>query len=374
MAVAMRGLRLRPTYEQLIGVAVSDELRNIKFPNRDAKFLRDGFVLSQLDGEGMRAMEHQQEMAAKEAFKESLLKQIASNTGANMNDLRSESSSQTRRDRINRAVYYNIDVDPPPEEEISSMSVQGEGLDQIYSQDENMPSVSSLTTSSESRSRLVADYEGRIQQLQAEHEEELRMNELQALKNIDMLQKRVKQELENAEYEKEMEEKKRLTLAAIKDGETIEFNRMSDDKNFRTKGTKNKKPEEDDPNPPRAKSRGPTTPSLPASSSGLGRGPAVVVQAKTKTKSRSRSPHDYPESTHEPKGPRGRPAAMQPAVKRAVETNPTKDLHTDEDYWKKQTVSYLKQQLKLRGFTKDRNEDKSRMVKKDYIRELMKKL
>ena len=201
MAVAMRGLRLRPTYEQLIGVAVSDELRNIKFPNRDAKFLRDGFVLSQLDGEGMRAMEMQQEMAAKEAFKE--------NTGANMNDLRSESSSQTRRDRINRAVYYNIDVDPPPEEEISSMSVQGEGLDQIYSQDENMPSVSSLTTSSDSRSRLVEDHQGRIQQLQAEHEEELRMKELQALKNIDMLQKRVKQELENAEYEKEMEEKKR---------------------------------------------------------------------------------------------------------------------------------------------------------------------
>ena len=93
---------------------------------------------------------------------------------------------------------------------------------------------------------------------------------------------------EQEKQEKEMEEKKRLTLAAIKDGETIEFNRMSDDKNFRTKGTKNKKPEEDDPNPPRAKSRGPTTPSLPASSSGLGRGPAVVVQAKTKTRSRSR--------------------------------------------------------------------------------------
>ena len=47
MAIAMRGLRLRPTYEQLIGVAVSDELRNMKFPNRDAKFLRDGFLLSQ---------------------------------------------------------------------------------------------------------------------------------------------------------------------------------------------------------------------------------------------------------------------------------------------------------------------------------------
>ena len=72
MAIAMRGLRLKPSYEQLIGVAVSDELRNVKFPNRDAKLLRDGFVLSQLDGEGMRQMEKQQEMASKEAYEEHL--------------------------------------------------------------------------------------------------------------------------------------------------------------------------------------------------------------------------------------------------------------------------------------------------------------
>ena len=68
MAVAMRGLRLKPTYEDLIGVAVSDRLYNIKFPNGNAPFLRNGFILSQLDGEGMRAMEMQQGMASKEAF------------------------------------------------------------------------------------------------------------------------------------------------------------------------------------------------------------------------------------------------------------------------------------------------------------------
>ena len=44
MAFAMKGLRLKPTYEQLIGVAVSDGLENIRFPNRDATFLRNGFV------------------------------------------------------------------------------------------------------------------------------------------------------------------------------------------------------------------------------------------------------------------------------------------------------------------------------------------
>ena len=60
MAIAMQGLRLKPTYEQLIGVAASDGLEQIKCPNRDSTCLRNGFVLSQLDGEGMRIMENQQ--------------------------------------------------------------------------------------------------------------------------------------------------------------------------------------------------------------------------------------------------------------------------------------------------------------------------
>ena len=36
----MKGLRARPTYEQLVGVAKSNGLEHIKFPNRDAKFIR----------------------------------------------------------------------------------------------------------------------------------------------------------------------------------------------------------------------------------------------------------------------------------------------------------------------------------------------
>ena len=58
MTNSMQGLRVKPTYEDLIGVAVPDGLENIKFPNRDAKFLREGFVMSQLDGEGMRQIEN----------------------------------------------------------------------------------------------------------------------------------------------------------------------------------------------------------------------------------------------------------------------------------------------------------------------------
>ena len=65
MAYAIKGLRVKPNYEGLKNVAVSDKLYNIKFPNRDSTFLRNGFVLNQLGGEGARTMGKQQEMASK---------------------------------------------------------------------------------------------------------------------------------------------------------------------------------------------------------------------------------------------------------------------------------------------------------------------
>ena len=43
MAIAMKGLRVRLQYEDLIGVAKPDGLEHIKFPNRFAEFLREGF-------------------------------------------------------------------------------------------------------------------------------------------------------------------------------------------------------------------------------------------------------------------------------------------------------------------------------------------
>ena len=43
MAIAMEGLKLKPKYGDLINVAVSDGLGHIKFPNRNAQFLRNGF-------------------------------------------------------------------------------------------------------------------------------------------------------------------------------------------------------------------------------------------------------------------------------------------------------------------------------------------
>ena len=86
MAIAMRGLKVKPTYGNLIGVAFPGGFEHIKSLNRDAESLRDGFILSQLDGEGMRQMQLQQEQAVKETFKEHLFKQASDTTGGNIYD------------------------------------------------------------------------------------------------------------------------------------------------------------------------------------------------------------------------------------------------------------------------------------------------
>jgi len=101
------GLRIRPLYSQLIGTALSDDNKNIKFPNRDATFLRNGFELSQLDGEGQRAMERQEQMMASENYKQSLIKQIAKNSGMSASSLRSEVDSQNRQTSVKSMLSFS---------------------------------------------------------------------------------------------------------------------------------------------------------------------------------------------------------------------------------------------------------------------------
>ena len=69
MSIAIKGLRVKPNYEGLINVAVGDKLYNINLFNRDSIFLRNGFVLSQLDGEGMRQMENNKKWQVKNHIK-----------------------------------------------------------------------------------------------------------------------------------------------------------------------------------------------------------------------------------------------------------------------------------------------------------------
>ena len=78
MAIAMRGLRAKPSNEQLINVAMPDGLEHIKCPNRDSTFLRNGFILSQPAGDGMRVMEDQQKRHIKEVYMDSAFRSLAS--------------------------------------------------------------------------------------------------------------------------------------------------------------------------------------------------------------------------------------------------------------------------------------------------------
>ena len=105
MAQAMKGLKLKPSYEQLVNVAVSDGLELIKFQNRNAQFfLRNWFILSQLDGEGARIMEEEQKRHIQEVYMDSALKSLTRDPG---NDsisncsFKSAHTQNTQTERIN---------------------------------------------------------------------------------------------------------------------------------------------------------------------------------------------------------------------------------------------------------------------------------
>ena len=55
--------------------------------------------MSQLDNEGTREMQRQQEMASKETYQEHLLKQVAINSGAKLSDLKNGANAETQTDK-----------------------------------------------------------------------------------------------------------------------------------------------------------------------------------------------------------------------------------------------------------------------------------
>ena len=201
MAIALQGLKVRRQFEDLIGVAFSNGLDNIKFPNRNASCLKNGFVMSQLDGEGMRTMERQQEMASKGSYKEHLLKQIATNTGANIHDLGNDSHQELRTDRINQALnpqFYNRsqsdhEMEPmhslPPSDETEirdDMSTRTMPL----SETTYPPSLNSRQAMSDNvanQSSAVADLTGEIERQRLIAENELRQQDIRQTRQLEIV-------------------------------------------------------------------------------------------------------------------------------------------------------------------------------------------
>ena len=81
------------------------------YPNRNVPILRNGFALSQLDGEGMRVMEEQQKRHIKEVYMDSALKPLASDPGNDsISNLSSKSAhtQNTQTERINEMITESV--------------------------------------------------------------------------------------------------------------------------------------------------------------------------------------------------------------------------------------------------------------------------
>ncbi len=76
VAMMTDGLKRRQTYEEVVDYIEHDPDK-IKYPNRTAKYLRNTFELSQLDGVGQALLEQQQAAEIKEKIKDYQIQQLA---------------------------------------------------------------------------------------------------------------------------------------------------------------------------------------------------------------------------------------------------------------------------------------------------------
>ena len=382
MSYAIQGLKVHRRYEDLINVAVSDELRNIKFPNRDASFLRNGFVLSQLDGEGARIMEKQQEMASKQAFKESLLKDIAINTGSNLHELRNQHEADLRTERVNQALnpnpqFYNIsqsDHDHDMETLHSSSASEDTGMRDdmaVSSKTTSLPSLDSnaMSVDVEHQSSAVADHTGEIERQKQIAENERLQQEIrhsQQLENVrqqaaSVLQATT-QELTESHRNEAIAYVTNLTENAFKklNKQNQEIHQMAsnDERTRQTITTlKNqlRNQEKEQETPIRAIPKAKTEPPF-----------------KFNTETMGVKDDENPETTHEPKGKRGRPTNIRrtiekqnknqkgngyevddqtPQNKTKKPTHDTeKDMSRSRTHWRQANRGYLVDQLSKHGW------------------------
>ena len=386
MAYAIQGLKVKPTYEQLINVAVSDGLEQIKFPNRDASFLRNGFVLSQLDGEGARIMEKQQEMASKQAFKESLLKDIAINTGSNLHELRNQHEADLRTERVNQALnpnpqFYNISQSDHEMETMhsSSSSEDTEMRDDmaVSSKTTSLPSLDSNAMSVDvaNQSTAVADHTGEIERQRqiAENERlQLEIRQSQQLENVrqqaaSVLQATT-QELTESHRNEAIAYVTNLTENAFKklNKQSQEIHQMAsnDERTRQTITTlKNqlRNQEKEQETPIRAIPKAKATPKA-----------KTEPPFKFNTETMGVKDDENPETTHEPKGKRGRPTNIRrtiekqnknqkgngyevddqtPQNKTKKPTHDTeKDMSRSRTHWRQANRGYLVDQLSKHGW------------------------
>ena len=343
MAYAMQGLRLKPTYEQLIGVAVSDGLENVKFPNRNATFLRNGFILSQLDGEGARIMEDQQKRHIKEVYMDSAIRSLASEHGSDNGSVSNVSfkSAHTQNTAIARidamltesinarkAVFFDLsenDMEPHLELESSSSSSDGQNYNRNHIH--------------------VDDY----------------FNSIRDLKNESMLR-----EMEVERRTKEIVENN----ARMFKEDLFRIHGENELHNIQQQGIIDSLLQIQSPyGPMRSEPKPkPLFPQDPQDSVMQQHLRAVEMTQQSRKPRGASSSSNEPESTHEKKGPVGRP--------RNVHGVPTEN-RTDPLYWQSQPIEFIRTQLSNRGWRVPHYQHLTtkgtiakRLTKEHYLKEL----
>ena len=93
VAMMESGLRRKQTYEEIIDYIQNDQDK-IKYPDRTARFIRNTFQLSQLDGMGQALLEQQETNEMAERVKDYQLKELAdqNETSKRIEDAKSKST------------------------------------------------------------------------------------------------------------------------------------------------------------------------------------------------------------------------------------------------------------------------------------------
>ena len=106
------GLRRRPKYEE-ISYKINPDKTKIIYPDRDAKFLREDPRMTQLDGLGFfESMQEQQESINKEQRKETIIQEIARDSGTGVKEVKAKDPPK-KPEVFNMAAGDDDDGDAP---------------------------------------------------------------------------------------------------------------------------------------------------------------------------------------------------------------------------------------------------------------------
>ena len=155
-------------------------------------------------------MEIQQEIASKQAFKESLIKQIAVNTRSNSSDLRNQHEADLRTERVNQALntnaqFYHTSQSDHEMESMHSLppSIETEIRDAMStrtiprSETTYLPSLNRSQSMSDvaHQSSAVADLTNEIERQRQIAEYELQQQELRQTRQLEIVRQEAASEL-----------------------------------------------------------------------------------------------------------------------------------------------------------------------------------